>query len=112
MSMPETASPKPVKRCATSRDSTTNWLSYWNIPVLNKPVTSNFQYRGTAKPSAGFTAPALGGTIGTTSPGYTESRSDNRYPRMIPPSTSFRVGLNWRSPLVSACGGDVTERGP
>ena len=34
---------------------TTNWLSYWNMPVSKSPVTSNFQKRGTATPSAGLT---------------------------------------------------------
>ena len=48
--MPDTASPRPVNRCAISRGMTTNWLSYWNIPVSNRPVTSNFQNRGTATP--------------------------------------------------------------
>ena len=48
--MPDTASPRPANCCAAGRDMTTNWLSYWNMPVLKMPVTSYCQRRGTAIP--------------------------------------------------------------
>ena len=101
-----------MKRCAVSRDSTTNWLSYWNIPVLNRPVTSNFQNRGTATPSAGFILACVTGTSVITSPLSTDRRLARREPSRMPPSTPALLGLKLRSPRTTEDGSEVTGAEP
>ena len=110
--MPDTALPMPVNCCAPGRDITTNWLSYWNIPVLKMPVTSYCQSFGTAIPSAAFTFGGLGGIRVTTSPTWIPNRSASRSPRISPPSTEGFVVWKRRSPRTIFCGSVVTAIEP